>query len=93
MRIAAFAAALVLALTAGFAIGRMDFGQQTLMGTARLISGRRRSARFWSNISTKVWKRGRFEDGMLHGMADALGDPYTTYYNEEELEQYNEVTF
>lgn len=92
LRIAAFAAALVLALTAGFAIGRMDFGQQTLMGDSAFDQRAQEIRQILEQYFYKGVEAGTLEDGMLHGMADALGDPYTTYYNEEELEQYNEVT-
>ncbi len=30
-----------------------------------------------------------FEDGMIHGLASSLGDPYTRYMNEEELAEFN----
>ena len=31
----------------------------------------------------------QFEDGMIHGLASSLGDPYTRYMNEAELAEFN----
>lgn len=92
LRIAAFTAAILLALTAGFAIGRIDFGQQMQMADSAFEQKAQEIGQILQQYFYKGADEQTLMDGMLHGMADALGDPYTTYYNEEELNRYNEVT-
>ena len=84
--------ALVLALALVFVGGYVLGSYKQDAGTGLSTDFVKRYAEI-SEYLKKYYYQGttpqQFEDGMLHGLASSLGDPYTRYLNEKELAESN----
>jgi carboxyl-terminal processing protease len=86
--------AMALVFSLGFVLGSLqskdyEFSETFLQRSAEIISYLKNSYFKPNTTQAREVSDATLEDGMLHGLADGLGDPYTRYFNDEELAEHS----